>query len=537
MPPEQEILGKEDREMAGFTIERKTLYEEIWSLSATKVAEKYNLSYTRLLKACRENDIPIPPPGYSTKLASGKTVDRAPLPSSEADTIIIDAPGFRRHDDSKKDNKQSADQVPESPQSEDELQVSQDDDHDKVSLLRYGDRERATREELFQKVWAQPVSIVAKEYQISDNALRKRCIHLNVPLPERGYWARLRAGKTVRKPQLPELELPKLQKPKTGDRRKLYLNSPALLFMKKRDREEILTLASTLRVGGPNSQMLESIRQMEIKCKEWNNPKPQESAGGYYIPRYRGSGDPPYLADAVSPKSYSRAFHLIDALLRAFLSYEGSLEYDHSFRVNGESVSFAITEEKDSILHEITHAERLEMLEYEEARSKGRYASKPRIPKYDHPWSGRLKIIIQEQFSFEDCKAYVLEDRIGGILIAFYEASNIMRLRRLDAAEKRRREEEEWRKMEQKKQRYNAEVEKTRALINRARDYATARMIREYITALQNASGPDESDQDWLNWAAKKADWFDPAVAREDEVLGKRRHDDDPEDKKLERRW
>ena len=75
MPHEQEILGKEEQEMAGFTIDRKTLYEEIWSLSATKVAEKYDLSYTRLLKACRENDIPIPPPGYSTKLACGKTVD------------------------------------------------------------------------------------------------------------------------------------------------------------------------------------------------------------------------------------------------------------------------------------------------------------------------------------------------------------------------------------------------------------------------------------------------------------------------------
>ena len=69
---EQDEPGKEDQKMAGFSIRRDALYEEIWSLSATKVAEKYDLSYARLLKACRENDIPIPPPGYYTKLSIGK---------------------------------------------------------------------------------------------------------------------------------------------------------------------------------------------------------------------------------------------------------------------------------------------------------------------------------------------------------------------------------------------------------------------------------------------------------------------------------
>ena len=38
--------------------------------------------------------------------------------------------------------------------------------------------------------------------------------------------------------------------------------------------------------------------------------------------------------------------------------------------------------------------------------------------------------------------------------------------------------------MEQKKQQYNAEIEKTKALLNKARDYETVRMIREYICKL-----------------------------------------------------
>lgn len=78
---EQDEPGKEDQKMAGFSIRRDALYEEIWSLSATKVAEKYDLSYARLLKACRENDIPIPPPGYYTKL---RTIHNSP--QAEHDT-------------------------------------------------------------------------------------------------------------------------------------------------------------------------------------------------------------------------------------------------------------------------------------------------------------------------------------------------------------------------------------------------------------------------------------------------------------------
>ena len=47
-------------------------------------------------------------------------------------------------------------------------------------------------------------------------------------------------------------------------------------------------------------------------------------------------------------------------------------------------------------------------------------------------------------YDFADCKAYVLEDRIGEILIAFFEASYSARLRRLQEEEKRRKEHEEY---------------------------------------------------------------------------------------------
>jgi hypothetical protein len=47
------------------------------------------------------------------------------------------------------------------------------------------------RDELYEEVWTEAVSKVAKRYGISDVGLRQICVSLEVPLPPRGYWARL----------------------------------------------------------------------------------------------------------------------------------------------------------------------------------------------------------------------------------------------------------------------------------------------------------------------------------------------------------
>ncbi len=50
------------------------------------------------------------------------------------------------------------------------------------------------REKLYEEVWKEPVLIVARRYGVSDVALAKAYRKLAVPLPPRGYWARVRAG-------------------------------------------------------------------------------------------------------------------------------------------------------------------------------------------------------------------------------------------------------------------------------------------------------------------------------------------------------
>lgn len=63
-------------------------------------------------------------------------------------------------------------------------------------------RDDISREELFALVWERPATEVAQELGISDVALGKLCHRLQVPKPPRGYWARVRAGRTQKRPPL-----------------------------------------------------------------------------------------------------------------------------------------------------------------------------------------------------------------------------------------------------------------------------------------------------------------------------------------------
>jgi hypothetical protein len=60
-----------------------------------------------------------------------------------------------------------------------------------------------TREELHALVWSKPMRTAAKERGISDVALAKQCRKAGVPVPPRGYWNKVQAGKRVSPLPLP----------------------------------------------------------------------------------------------------------------------------------------------------------------------------------------------------------------------------------------------------------------------------------------------------------------------------------------------
>jgi hypothetical protein len=66
------------------------------------------------------------------------------------------------------------------------------------------DKTPVSRERLYQEVWAEPMTTVALRYKVSSSFLARICTGLNVPRPQRGYWAKLAVGKVPKRPPLPE---------------------------------------------------------------------------------------------------------------------------------------------------------------------------------------------------------------------------------------------------------------------------------------------------------------------------------------------
>lgn len=60
-----------------------------------------------------------------------------------------------------------------------------------------------TREELYELVWSEPMNRLASQYNISNVGLSKACRRHHIPVPERGYWAKLKANKNVTRRPLP----------------------------------------------------------------------------------------------------------------------------------------------------------------------------------------------------------------------------------------------------------------------------------------------------------------------------------------------
>ncbi len=67
----------------------------------------------------------------------------------------------------------------------------------KIDILKRAKDSRwrhLTKEELEKLVWSKPTIILAQELGVSDVAIAKRCRSLGIKKPERGFWAKVKAG-------------------------------------------------------------------------------------------------------------------------------------------------------------------------------------------------------------------------------------------------------------------------------------------------------------------------------------------------------
>lgn len=380
------------------------------------------------------------------------------------------------------------------------------------------------RVSLYEEVWQSPVSEVAKKYGVSDVTIHKVCRSLDVPTPTAGYWAKLRAGKRAVKMPLPPSAKPVQRRGiRTG------VKSPddgqILGFLNDVERDAILAAAAHVKMQEDGARLHPKIVAHRRLLTEWHKDRHWD-AKGHRTEKFKRWFDrkAPFLAETVSKETLPRVFRIVDALIRAMEPFDCSLTDDLRFLVHGESVPLLVCEAQDQTRHINTKEEDRQLLAYETEGKSYLYASKPYIRKYDYSYNGRLSITVRK--SFRDCTSYILEDKLGEILIQVYEAANALRTDREAREEGERKRKEKERLDEERRLSYRTEFERTFALKELAEDYDIACKIRRYVTAVEASSSPSEATSAWVGWARAKADWYDPTVAKEDDVLGKRERGD-----------
>jgi hypothetical protein len=213
----------------------------------------------------------------------------------------------------------------------------------------------------------------------------------------------------------------------------------------------------------------------------------------------------------------------------------GSVNDNLSLIIRNEKVYYSITEGQDQVSHVLTKDEQKQWDQYERDRKSRSWTYEPKFRKWDYIPNGKLRFSVKANSYFRDSETIGLELRLGEILIALFEESENVRIDREKHEEAQRKEEEKKRQRELKQEQYNQEVEKVLALENETKDYEFACKIRAYVSAVESKEYIDESTLNWIEWAKAKADWYDPIIAKDDELFGKRQHEKSEDEKTLKK--
>lgn len=366
------------------------------------------------------------------------------------------------------------------------------------------------------------------------------CKENNIPYPSSAYWTKKNMGldytkEIVELPESEEKEIEVLLKntkllidKKVSNKDKFIKEFNFLNFLEEDEKKNVAEVIYDLSVDKYRKNH-KVIIEYKNKAKE---ERRKEREANYFNPYYNINNyvEKGYFAN-VSKTQKDRCIKILSAIYFAIEELGGQVNNNFLLYVRDENITIEIEELQDTVIHELTKEEAKKILEYEESQKRHTYGYKPNIRKYDYVYNGKLKITCGDRKYIRETDKIKLEDKLGDIIIKLYEQSEEIKNERLERekiARKRREEEERKEKIRNAK---NSEVQKIKELINCAEDYKIACEVRNYIDAVSKKEILTDEIKEWIKWANKKANWFDPTIDEEDELLGKREHTKSMEDK------
>lgn len=389
------------------------------------------------------------------------------------------------------------------------------------------------RKKLYDEIWGISLTGVSKKYGLNYTKLVQVCKENNIPYPSSAYWTKKNMGLdySTEIAELPEAEEKEIEVPlkntgllideKVSDKDKFIKEFNFLNFLEEDEKKKVAEAIYELSVD-KYKRNHKVIVEYKNKKKE---KRREERKANYFNPYYNIHNyvEKGYFAN-VSKIQKDRCMKILSAIYFAIEELGGKVNNDFSLHVRDERVTIEIEELQDKVMHELTKDDAKKQLEYEESQKRHTYGYKPNIRKYDYVYNGKLKITCGNRKYIRETDKIKLEDKLGDVIIKLYEQSEETKNERLEREEIARRQIEEEERKEKIRNAKKKEVQKIKELINCAEDYKIACEIRSYIGAISKKENLTDEIKEWINWANKKANWFDPTIDEEDELLGKREH-------------
>jgi len=372
---------------------------------------------------------------------------------------------------------------------------------------------KLTRLELYNLVWSKPMITLAKEFNLSDNGLRKICKKNDIPMPNVGYWAKVKFRKKTSKIILPQSEnnSEKLIEIDVEESKvkpiKYNVGSLSHILNNKE-----LKFKVSNRLDNPDILVLETQNKLHNSFKGYDNPEVD------MVCTYRGG-----LGLEVSRSILPRVLRLYDNLIK------NCKTINYSFVADGKDTKIKSNDFESDYVN-IYIREKCNAIDQV---SKNGWKTRSLIP------NGKLcvKIGHYSAIEFVDSSKASVEEQIPNILAKIHssilERKNWRIQCEINRIEKQRQAEVE----KALRSKIEAELSRFIEFYNDAHRWKKYLILKEYYDMIESESKEYGENLEWLEWAKQKLDWYNPKINKEDELLDEIEKDSLTLPKNIIRHW
>lgn len=394
------------------------------------------------------------------------------------------------------------------------------------------------RQNLYNEIWKEPVATVAKRYSISDTALRKRCNKLNIPLPPRGYWEKIKSGQKIKKPALSKvfgkyvgivhksIIKYKFNANELTDEKLLLLKDEELSLLTDETKMLINKKCADPIVKNQlrNPHQLILNHQEEMKFRKQKKKELNEKR--YIFNRY-SSGEIRYtnfnssLPIYVSDKNIKRVYRILNSLFNTLEKLDANISVEPYLGKDVANIRVG------------SH-----FYEFEAKEDYNKSSKKKKNDKSSIEEVGVLVLLfsvkssygkdLNKTLEYRDSEMEPFEVQLTRIILDLFVTSNQLDvLEEISGRAIERRWEDE-KRQQQLEEFKKIELERISKLESMVSDWDKAKKIREFAESLDKNILETANDNErqkiisWIKWVRNKADWIDPLISREDELLGKK---------------